>query len=781
MSIRSLIDSRRFDGFALIIAAVALFGAAMVLYRQSAYGASASADSAHYIAMARNVWAGHGFMSFDGGYPPHWAPLTPALYAVFSLGVFHPMAVAVPLNAALFALTVFTVGAWLRRRLESRFMVVWACLAVVFAVHLVGMFDWALSEPPFIFLTALALYWTDKHLEDGKRSSLAWAAAASALACLSRYSGMSLVAVVAMAILLRREVRWRERLASAAAYSAASLLPTCAWLARNWLNTGTLAGNREIKETPQEHIPLMLEAVSQWWLAYTPIPGAENLAIWITVCALALIAALALLAPFGWLRTGAGAFVPLLVGFALAHSVFTLIGMTSGIVDDLDRYVVPTYIPLLAVSALALDRVLAWARRRGGRARTGRGRESRRRRARRRGGRARIIRRTAAAALMAALAAWTAYGGFVSAMDARDRADGHQDGRTARAFQESETVGYLRETLDSEAGTVFSNEPLQAYLASDGRGLYLYPPYHWRDAVEEIQSRDADGETVIAWFHEGSPTEYGASAFHFSPGFEPLGAFEDGDVFRLNPAYPPADPRAGALIADSHYDVYLNDGALTWVRQPCVDADAAGIIELFVSPIDPVHLPRERLDSGGVDMNFAFSRFGVKLGDLCAIRRALPGYPIRSVRTGQHVPGGEWLYRTRVEMPTGDDALAYYRAKYETVSAREPLARSEYDVYADGGALAYLKAPCGDEHTQGRFLLSVFPVNLSDIPEDRREAGHAGMNFDFADHGARFDGKCMILRPLPPYPVEAVVTGRFIPGEGEVWRAGIELGGENAK
>ena len=771
MSIRSLIDSRRFDGFALIIAAVALFGAAMVLYRQTAYGASATADSAHYIAMARNVLDGHGFLSFYGGYPPHWAPLTPALYAAFSLGVFHPLAVAVPLNAALFALTVFTVGAWLRRRVESRFAVLWACMSIVFAVHFIGMFDWALSEPPFIFLTALALYWSDRHLEDGKRSSLAWASAASALACLSRYSGMSLVAVVAAAILLRRGVGRRERIASAAAYSAVSLLPLGAWLARNWLNTGTLTGERGFIETPQEHVPLMLEAISQWWLPYTPIPGAENWAVWVTVCALALTAALAAFALFKWLRTGAGAFVPLLVGFALAHSIFTLIGMSSGIADDLDRYVVPTYIPLLAAAALGLDRALAWARRRGGRART--------------------FGRRAAAALTVALAAWTAYGGLVSALDARDRADGHQEGRTARAFQESETIGYLRGLLGADVGVVFSNKPLQAHLASDGGGLYLYPPYHWRDAVEEIPRRDA-GDTVIAWFHDGSPAGYGASAFHFSPGFEPLGAFADGDVFRLNPGYAPADPRAGTLVADSHYDVYLNDGAMTWVRQPCSDDDAAGTIEMWVKPIDPVDLPPDTPHSDGVDMNFGFSRFGAKLdfsrfgaklGDLCVIRRSLPSYPIRSVRTGQHVPGagGEWLYRTRIEIAAGDDMLAYYRAKYETVSAREPLARSEYDVYADGGALAYLKAPCGDEHTRGRFLLSVFPVNLTDIPEDRREAGHVGMNFDFADHGARFEGKCMILRPLPPYPVEAVVTGRFIPGEGEVWRAGIELGGENAE
>ena len=109
-------------------------------------------------------------------------------------------------------------------------------------------------------------------------------------------------------------------------------------------------------------------------------------------------------------------------------------------------------------------------------------------------------------------------------------------------------------------------------------------------------------------------------------------------------------------------------------------------------------------------------------------------------------------------------------------SAGEPLIRSEYDIYADGGALVYLKDDCESEHTRGRFLLSVFPVRLSDIPEDRREAGHVGMNFDFSDYGARFGGGCAILRGLPSYPIKAVEIGRFVPGGGEIWREWVEIG-----
>ena len=174
--------------------------------------------------MARGALAGDGFMSYDGGYHPHWPPLTSALYAAFSFGVFDPMAVAGPLNAAMFALAVFTVGMRLRRRVESPFVVAWACLSLVFAVSAVRMFDWIWSEPSFILATTLALHWTDKHLEDGKRSSLARAAAFSAAACLSRYIGAALVAAIAAMILLRRGVSWRERFLSAA-YSAISLLP----------------------------------------------------------------------------------------------------------------------------------------------------------------------------------------------------------------------------------------------------------------------------------------------------------------------------------------------------------------------------------------------------------------------------------------------------------------------------------------------------------------------------------------------------------------------------
>jgi len=731
---------RRPDALTLAIAAVALLGAAMVLYRQSAYGVMVSADSVHYIAMARNALAGHGFMSASGDFPPEWPPLTSALYAALGFGVFDPLSVAGPLNAAALALTVFTVGAWLRRRLESRLVVVWACLAVALEIAVVRMFDFAWSEPHFIPLCALALYWADRHLEDGRRASLAWAAAFSALACLSRYAGPAVVAAVAGMILLRRGVSLKERLAAVAAYSAVSLAPMCAWLARNWLNTGTMTGGRPVTETALEHVAPMLDEMAKWWLPSVPVPGVESAAAWVAAAAVTLFAALGMFALPRWLRTGADAFVPLAVFFAFAHAALILMAMRTG-VHGVNRFATPTYVPLLVAAAFALDRALAWARG------------------------ARVFGRAIpAAALVAALAAWTAYGGFVAASDAYATANGDGYGRMARAFHESEIVTFLRERRGADVGMTFSNHPLQAYLASDGRGLFTFPPHYWREMSAALEGRyDAEDETVIAWFHDSNriPTRYGAAAFRFAPGFEPLGAFQDGDVFRLSPGYPPRDPREGALIEDSYYDIYLNDGHLTWVRQPCSDEDARGFVELWAQPANPA-------DGGGPGLNFDFRDFGAKIGDLCVIRRALPDYPIKTVGTGQAIPGGEWFYRTRIRMPLSESALAYYRSAYESAAAGEPLARADFDIYLDGGELVYLKEPCSEDDTRGRFELSVFPKDAAHFPEGGGGA-HQPMNFDFENHGVIFDDKCMARLTLPEYAVKAIETGRWIPGERDVW------------
>ena len=77
-----------------------------------------------------------------------------------------------------------------------------------------------------------------------------------------------------------------------------------------------------------------------------------------------------------------------------------------------------------------------------------------------------------------------------------------------------------------------------------------------------------------------------------------------------------------------------------------------------------------------------------------------------------------------------------------------------------------------------RFSLSAFPFARNDLPKWARDAGleHESLNFDFAEYGAIFDGKCAIIRRLPNYPIGSIETGQWIPGEGELWSGRVSVG-----
>ena len=114
--------------FTLLLAGIAVLGAALVLAREVTYGVSIGWDSVEYIGVARNLLAGDGFTRFFGGVYKAYPPLYPVLLAAGSLFLFDPRDVAGPLNAVIFGLTIFVAGRYLRLRLQSRFLVGWACL-----------------------------------------------------------------------------------------------------------------------------------------------------------------------------------------------------------------------------------------------------------------------------------------------------------------------------------------------------------------------------------------------------------------------------------------------------------------------------------------------------------------------------------------------------------------------------------------------------------------------------------------------------------------------------
>ena len=232
---------------------------------------------------------------------------------------------------------------------------------------------------------------------------------------------------------------------------------------------------------------------------------------------------------------------------------------------------------------------------------------------------------------------------------------------------------------------------------------------------------------------------------------------------------------SGEPVARSDFDVYMEGGALIYVKERCSEDDARGRFFLSAFPADPRDLPRTARDAGLAHepLNFHFDRDGAIFDGKCVAIRRLPDYPISHVETGQWIPGEGELWSA--EIPFAGYYERYRRAL--AALAGEPAARSDFDVYLEDGALTYVKEGCAEDDTRGRFFLSVFPADPRDLPQAARDAGfsHEPLNFDFDQYGAILDGKCVIIRDLPDYPISRIETGQWTDGEGELWRARVEV------
>ena len=178
------------------------------------------------------------------------------------------------------------------------------------------------------------------------------------------------------------------------------------------------------------------------------------------------------------------------------------------------------------------------------------------------------------------------------------------------------------------------------------------PFYLWKDGI--------DNRDFALDFYGGRP---GGECVASVPLPEyPIAALRTGQTERWEVnLYPLADPgdwsAAYAALsgrqpaARSAFALYLRDNQLTYLRESCSDADTAAGFFLHIVPVDVSVLPAERQAAGFANLDFAFGRWGGSFDGKCLATVPLPDYPVKSLRTGQYVPGqGEvWAAELMVE------------------------------------------------------------------------------------------------------------------------------------
>lgn len=156
----------------------------------------------------------------------------------------------------------------------------------------------------------------------------------------------------------------------------------------------------------------------------------------------------------------------------------------------------------------------------------------------------------------------------------------------------------------------------------------------------------------FAFYYAGALLPEACAAFFALPSY-PVAAIQTGQQdgrggdlwfaeFWTDPGRRWAEAREGASgepLARGAFDVYLTDEALVYVKEPCGLADTEERFFLHIVPDRAGDLPEDREQQGFDNLDFAFFPNGALFEGKCAARAALPGYPVASVRTGQHTEG----------------------------------------------------------------------------------------------------------------------------------------------
>ena len=655
--------------FTLLLASLSVLGTVLVLLNQVTYGAALEWDGVTYIAVARNLLAGNGFVqAYDGNWYTHWPPLFPSLLALASLFVFDPHEVAGPVNAAAFGLTIFVAGRWLRKSIQSRVLLLWGCLAITLSAPLLQNAAWVISEPVFILFAVLALVETENFLNTEDRPHLIRSALFTALACLTRYIGLSIVITVGLVLLFKSTKPLREKVRHSAAYAFIAVTPLGLWLLRNMIVSGTPTGSE--RSSPPlasfaEYAQYTLDVLASWAVpVLNPVPTGVATAAGIALLALAIAVA------YGFLRSRREAqtrpdWNPLMLfgAFVLIYLAFLLVAASTTPVWVTTRHISPMYIPLLFIVVFALDR---WSGRGAGKS-------------------------PLTAVMAVPLALWLAGSAVVTG---RGIYAANSDGSeyfgwnlASRRFTHSAVLSYIRK--NPLTGWVYSNDFFAVYIHTDGLAKYTLlhgteqqlvqslqecasdpigfqcdPPL--RSVYRWIPAAEAGGEGAhdvhIVWFGDWLQyPDYDSLELRALPGVEIVAELADGLILRVTPGHFDVDSyvrnkaasltaivtAAGEPIIRSHYNVYIHDDRAIYAKDSCSQDDMDPIFFLHLIPVDENDLPYNRQQYGFDNLDFRFTEAGRQAGQQCLAIRELPKYALRSIRTGQYGPGAGPIWEGR--------------------------------------------------------------------------------------------------------------------------------------
>jgi hypothetical protein len=308
-------------------------------------GVGISPDSIMYASTATNIQAHGSLMTFNG------TPLTffPVFYPFF-LGVIQfitgvdPFAAGSVINSCLFASVILVTGWMLSRFIaHSNIYKLLILSAIILSPALIEIYSFLWSETLFILEVMLFILAYHHYMRLHSTFSLIMVVIIAAIACITRYAGITLIGAGGLMLLLDDQLTIRRKIKHILILGFGSISLLAGNLFLNSLNTGLSTGKRLPSITSFTENLHYAGIVFCDWASFHE--SADNYAT-----AFAALVLIALITILGWkaLTGRINSYENIIIAFTLVYSLFIILLATFSRFERLNsRLLSPMFIPLL--------------------------------------------------------------------------------------------------------------------------------------------------------------------------------------------------------------------------------------------------------------------------------------------------------------------------------------------------------------------------------------------------------------------------------------------------
>ena len=253
-------------------------------------GIGISPDAVTYLSTARHMADGQGFLSFDGFPMVDFPVFYPFFLTVISFFTrLDPLIFGAWINGILFATLIYLSGGIMNGFYKSNswYKRILIC-GILLSPALQEVYSYLWSETIFLLLIFLFIIGISNYLRQANWKCLFISTVICAIACLTRYAGVFLVATGACLIFFNDGIPWRKRIAHSLIFGMLSILLLLTNIVRNQLLTGLAMGPRPKSDTGILRILEYFGGVLCDWLLIERKPVLAFILVFLVFAAFAL-------------------------------------------------------------------------------------------------------------------------------------------------------------------------------------------------------------------------------------------------------------------------------------------------------------------------------------------------------------------------------------------------------------------------------------------------------------------------------------------------------------